>query len=1283
MSRLTQLLKRFRLPPETTAVELRKAYFREAKLLHPDRNPSSCGAQAFAQLNADFEEAQKLLQEPECRRAREGVDFSFEDGKRWSAASWAARSQAPPHFRGFREAQEVTPDPAVPVVGLPPEVVYTFTALASAALVLGFLYHLSQELTPPRRHCQHAVLLPSERSPQLRAALERLRKADGTPEVPFAAHAAHRAAAANEILEEVLRDDSSALDLVSALPLPCRERIVAAHATLVFQTRSRPLPPHLVAAYLRGFGDGALLLPRQGAAATIADLTHARSGGDHPDDGAFRGWRRLYVVEPELEGPADLPPVGQPVSYGPPSSSAGGRPFIPAAMDDDSEEVVAPTAAMVAQISDSDDDPPTAVIPGDLPSTQITNVAPNAVEPVVVAAEPIPASNDTITMAPSTAVDLTPATPGDGRFPQRFATVPRAARAGDACPPATTPARLEEIQRQIDAELASAPPPPLPPQDAELDRLHVAALQETRDNAQAAARLEAAIAANGEEYVAYKARVERRGARAEHLPAPSSDLARLLVSTYGDLVRREEATADGAVMPRAAEAPYWVLTALPTGVWGGRIPGEDAAAGRFIVGWCAHRTDIRRIFENPPAGPPSSSTLQWLQTLRGSALWPMDPPPRAKTPAVDETISEDALEPALEWVLKVASMWRHDLRRRRGVVQELKSMVEDMEDTTKEWDRPTQVPLLLHLLRDAGYPDVKSLSDDLSDGFDMLGEIKPWPGQGRRQVLRPGHDAGAEYLFKRLPMARPGAHADALLAELVQERRLGRVIRPARAPPDWPVRTVALPHVQDMTMLVEPPDQDIFVAASFPIIQVDENGDEKLRRGEDWRRSGHNSTVKATDVPTRHFVGDFVDLARRFAQWAVKHPAHSGTFLATEHGVTLWFHLAMCFGAAASVWNFNRAGDALQVLLRHLLLLAVGHYVDDFNALDFPEAAQDAHDAFSDVFSLLGLKTKASKAQPPQSAHTVQGVLFEVTSQGVRLSPTERRRKKLLLAIEEALSSDQLAPHVAHRLAGKLAFLTQAIFGALGKAALKPIYARSADAAAASDDRLSLGLRAALMALRGILRRVQPRFIPFQPSTSRRAVLYADAFFQEGDVVHKAGFVPRSAQARPADRWTNGWGFVLVIDDEVFYSRGVVPAKAFIYVLEIVAQLLPLLAFGDRLPSFWTAYIDNAAGQWALLKGYGKDDAVNGVLSAFWASAARHCWFPEFVRVPSKANISDAVSRDDLRQASAEGWSWLDLPGDDILNVLLRAADDLEFATDEAASALASLSSEWSFGAGA
>ncbi|CAE7643653.1 unnamed protein product, partial [Symbiodinium pilosum] len=174
MARLAQLLKRFHLPTKCTSAELRKAYYREAKKLHPDHNPSSCGAQAFAQLRADFEEAQKLLEQPRsgfAKSAGDFPDFSFEDGKRWSAAAWAARSQAPPGFRGFREEDSsARPEPSVPVVGLPSEVVYTFTAVISAAVVLGFLYHLSQVFT-----------------------------ADGQPEVTVAAHAAHRAAAGNEV----------------------------------------------------------------------------------------------------------------------------------------------------------------------------------------------------------------------------------------------------------------------------------------------------------------------------------------------------------------------------------------------------------------------------------------------------------------------------------------------------------------------------------------------------------------------------------------------------------------------------------------------------------------------------------------------------------------------------------------------------------------------------------------------------------------------------------------------------------------------------------------------------------------------------------------------------------------------------------------------------------------------------------------------------------------------------------------------------------------------------
>ena len=49
-------------------------------------------------------------------------------------------------------------------------------------------------------------------------------------------------------------------------------------------------------------------------------------------------------------------------------------------------------------------------------------------------------------------------------------------------------------------------------------------------------------------------------------------------------------------------------------------------------------------------------------------------------------------------------------------------------------------------------------------------------------------------------------------------------------------------------------------------------------------------------------------------------------------GLSFWYHLAMNFRATASVWNFNRGGDALQQLFRGLLLLATGHYVDDLES---------------------------------------------------------------------------------------------------------------------------------------------------------------------------------------------------------------------------------------------------------------------------------------------------------------------------------------------------------------
>ena len=43
--------------------------------------------------------------------------------------------------------------------------------------------------------------------------------------------------------------------------------------------------------------------------------------------------------------------------------------------------------------------------------------------------------------------------------------------------------------------------------------------------------------------------------------------------------------------------------------------------------------------------------------------------------------------------------------------------------------------------------------------------------------------------------------------------------------------------------------------------------------------------------------------------------------------------------------------------------------------------------------------------------------------------------------------------------------------------------------------------------------------------------------------------------------------------------------RAFIYVLEMLAQVFPVITFARRLPLHWLAFIDNVAGQFAPMKG--------------------------------------------------------------------------------------------------
>ncbi|CAE7894876.1 unnamed protein product [Symbiodinium necroappetens] len=129
---------------------------------------------------------------------------------------------------------------------------------------------------------------------------------------------------------------------------------------------------------------------------------------------------------------------------------------------------------------------------------------------------------------------------------------------------------------------------------------------------------------------------------------------------------------------------------------------------------------------------------------------------------------------------------------------------------------------------------------------------------------------------------------------------------------------------------------------------------------------------------------------------------------------------------------------------------------------------------------------------------------------------------------------------------------------------------------------------------------------------------------------------------------------------------------------EVFAQVAALAAFATHLQGAVTAFIDNTAGQAALSKGYGKDPAMNGMLAAFWALAARQGTMVDFRRVPSKANVADAVSPDDFGRARREGWTRVHIPASPIMHILAKAVDDLLYAVDGAAADLLACSTEWS-----
>ncbi|CAE7364819.1 Dnmt3b [Symbiodinium sp. CCMP2592] len=656
-------------------------------------------------------------------------------------------------------------------------------------------------------------------------------------------------------------------------------------------------------------------------------------------------------------------------------------------------------------------------------------------------------------------------------------------------------------------------------------------------------------------------------------------------------------------------------------------------------------------------------------------------------------LCEPRVSRALELVYaQIASLGEGIDSYRRSVLASLQALVLARKESSDAWfaslkphvraayrlDSPVgylQIPVFIELIRGCGYPEWEALASELTQGLPMLGRLRPSPGWMPRldeKYQEPISLAAFSVLNKhhveqRLQNPRVDAEWECLLKEVMQEVSEGRMEGPFRAPASWRRQTVAVADAPGFDQLLECPDEHPFAAWAFSVVQQGSDGGRKVRRCEDYRRSCHNDTISASDVPPHDDVSVYVAMVRYLQTNSLATSGHA-------------------FRGYRKRFSFNRITDALIWLARNLLAIPIIHYVDDLGSVDPASSSASSYKVFESFCQLMGFRLKESKAQAPDVRQKLQGVVVQVQDSGVLVEPSPSRVAKLLAEVRLILQSDCLSPENAAKLAGKIGFLSTSLWGNIGQALSRPLHGRARGSRDAAQT-LNGGLRSSLECLLELLSHPMPRFIPYSRNDIDVSVLYADAFFELGDRKWSV-----SRDELPS-RWpskmhlaANGWGFLCRHCGSVTVGHGQVPPdvlalfssrRAFIYFLEIFGQAISLLTNKDRIGKFWVSFCDNRSGLSAIRKGYGRDEAINRFLSWFHALMIRMRWHGHFEWVSSGANLSDKISRGDLSMARARGWDMLSSSLDGIWPIVKRIAVDSEFANGPAVDAMLSFS--WAF----
>ena len=429
----------------------------------------------------------------------------------------------------------------------------------------------------------------------------------------------------------------------------------------------------------------------------------------------------------------------------------------------------------------------------------------------------------------------------------------------------------------------------------------------------------------------------------------------------------------------------------------------------------------------------------------------------------------------------------------------------------------------------------------------------------------------------------------------------------------------------------------------------DEAGNPKFRNVDDFTASGINATAEAAesyipegfenalamlcqysdnsaDPESLVMEGYVADYATAFRQDPVRPDQQNLVVIAFWNPILKKVQAGIMrghpFGAALSPQNFARIPESMCFIARKLLFLPIAHYSDDNYCFEKQLVVKSGWEAWRDINDIMGwiLGEPGSEKFPLHSlVMKLLGVKLTFSQGLVTISIDPDKVANISESLANILRNNILTPGHSGQLAGKLQFISNAFAGQYGKHFLRPLIQRQYQPHVWST-RLNAGLKGALKWWKLTLVQHPPRPLPLQRSLRRRLVIFGDGEGSGSIGAIAFHFAPGSTS------FTRPRAFQLDLPQSLRDSWG--QAKQKINQIEAVVPLICLLTFREwAKDSMYCHYIDNTSALATMVRGSSNKESLGSIADLTWNLIAKEKCFAWFEWVPTKANVSDGISR--------------------------------------------------------